>query len=367
MSIIKFIKSEIILIIAWIAAIITIFFVPISKEYFHYINFPVLSILFCLMAVVAGFIQTGVFDLLSQKLLSKSNNIKVIALILVSACFFSAMLVTNDVALLTFVPLTIGIMKNCRQKQLAFIVVMETIAANIGSMMTPIGNPQNLYLYSFYNMNISEFFQIVLPVCVAGFILILAFVWIIPKETVDIEEKGKIPIGNKYQLIGYSILFLLSIFAVLHIIDYRVTLAITVIGLFLLNKKIFFKVDYSLLFTFVAFFIFVGNLSNIEWVKRMITSLMSGKEFISAVMISQVISNVPAAIMLSGFTTQAKELLLGVNVGGMGTLVASLASLISFKLYVKNENAKSGLYIFLFTFCNIIMLIFLIAVVSALK
>ncbi len=360
-SAVKFAKSELVLVIAWTAAVITMFIVPPDKQYLGYLDFSVLAILFCLMAVVAGFLKTGIFDVLSQKLLRTSDNLKVISFLLVCSCFFSAMLVTNDVALLTFIPLTIGIMKFSEKKTTVFVLVMETIAANIGSMLTPIGNPQNLYLYSFYNMTIGSFLRTVAPVCLVGFIIISVFVMLMPSTKIGISISENAAIKSKPQLIAYSLLFLLSVMTVLHIADYRITLLITAAVLFICDKTILKKVDYSLLLTFAAFFIFVGNLGRIPWVKEELSLLISGREFIGGVLLSQIISNVPAAMMLSGFTQNSGALLLGVNVGGLGTLVASLASLISFKLYAKSSGARSGLFFVIFTACNLAVLVLLSA------
>ncbi|MEG0125781.1 MAG: SLC13 family permease, partial [Clostridia bacterium] len=363
--ILKFIKSELVLFIAWTAAALTLFFVPIDQAYLGYVDFSVLSILFCLMAVVAGFLKTGVFDVLTHRLMQLSSNLKSIALLLVCACFFSAMLVTNDVALLTFVPLTLGIMGAVGPKPLVFVLVMETIAANIGSMLTPIGNPQNLYLYSFYDMNIGDFLRIVAPVCLAGFLIIAAFVLLTPAGSLPLSANKPAAIRNRPHLLVYGLLFLLAILTVLHLVDYRITLAITIAALLFCDPKLLAAVDYSLLLTFVAFFVFVGNLGRIPWVKAELSSFLAGREFIAGVLVSQIISNVPAAMMLSGFTSQASPLLLGVNVGGLGTLVASLASLISFKLYAKSKNAKAGLFFLVFTACNLAVLALLVAVVFA--
>lgn len=359
-------KSEIVLVIAWAAAAITMLVVPVDQEYLGYLDFSVLAILFCLMAVVSGFLKTGVFDVLSQRLLRTSSNLKVIALLLVCACFFSAMLVTNDVALLTFVPLTIGILGIVGQKQTIFVLVMETIAANVGSMLTPIGNPQNLYLYTFYGMNIGDFLNIVAPVCFAGFLIIAALTLLTPAEALLISMNDKASIRNRPHLIVYVLLFLLAICTVLHIVDYRITLVITVVVLLFIDKKILCQVDYSLLLTFVAFFVFVGNLGRMQWVKTGISELIAGREFMTGMLVSQVISNVPAAMMLSGFTQDTAPLLLGVNVGGLGTLVASLASLISFKLYIKSKNARGGVFLLVFTACNLAVLVLLVAVVFVL-
>lgn len=349
----QFLIKEIVLIIASIVAITSMFFVPPSQSYLEYIDFPVLSLLFCLMLVVAGFIKEGVFDVISAKLLNTTNDIKWISIALVLITFFSAMLVTNDVALITFVPLTIGLLEKKYPKQLAYIVVMETIAANLGSMMTPIGNPQNLYLYEHFKLQLGEFLSIVAPVGALSLLLIILPMLFRKSEIVSLGVKKSAQIHNQNHLFRYTILFLLALGTVLHFVNFGICLLSTIYVVWITDRKLFKNVDYSLLLTFVAFFLFVGNIGNMEQVRSFMEQFIRGKTFLSSVILSQIISNVPAAIMLSGFTNEVKELVLGVNIGGLGTLVASLASLISYKLYAKSENANVKKYILLFTGLNL--------------
>ena len=359
--ILNFIKREIVLVAACVAALISMFFVRPSEKYIQYIDFPVLAILFCLMLVVAGFIKSKLFDVVSSKILKTTHDIKIVSIILVNILFFSAMLITNDVALITFVPLTIALLGTKHQNQLIYVIVMETIAANLGSMITPIGNPHNLYLYSYYHMNILDFFKILLPVVVLSYLLIMLTMVIRKIEPIYLVQEATPHIENKLNLTIYLIIFVLCILTVLRILDYRICLVITATTIFAIDKKLFKKVDFSLLATFIAFFIFVGNMSNIYIVKNMVSKFINGKELLSGILFSQVISNVPTAIMLSGFTKNVKELLVGVNIGGLGTIVASLASLISYKLYVKNENSNIKKYIIVFTVFNFAFLFILTA------
>lgn len=265
------------------------------------------------------------------------------------------MIVTNDVALITFVPLSIVISKKANINVLK-IVVFQTLAANLGSSFTPMGNPQNLFIYSFYNLSPIDFFKITLPIIVFS---VLFLVLLILKDkkmdlSLDLED---IKIDNKRDVYLFSGLFLIILLSVFHIIDYKVTFLITLIMVLLLNKKLFSQVDYSLLITFVGFFIFVGNISTMNVVKNFMESILDNPQstFLSSVLSSQFISNVPATMLLSGFTNHFKELLLGVNIGGMGTLIASLASVISYKIYTSefgNDN-----YMKYFTFYNVLGLI----------
>lgn len=355
----RIIKKETVFVIAVILTIISMLFVRPSKDYIAYIDYSVLSILFCLMAVVAGFQKIGVFKALSSKILSKTSNGKAIGIILVLLCFFTAMLVTNDVALITFVPFTIGILGD-DDNNLIFVVVMETIAANLGSMMTPIGNPQNLFLYSFYDFDIVRFFLIMLPLVAVSLTLIMAIMFIKKKKDLLICVNQEDVIIDKRQLTKYILMFVICILAVLHVIHYLVCFGIIGFVLLVSDKKILWKIDYMLLLTFVCFFIFVGNVGSIETIRLFIADILVGREVLVSAIISQGISNVPAAIMLAPFTDKATKLLIGVNIGGLGTIIASMASLISYKYYAVRENSRKGKYLLIFSLINFALLIILL-------
>ncbi|MDW5299606.1 MAG: SLC13 family permease [Sedimentibacter sp.] len=354
-------KKEAVLIISFVAALITSCFVPPSAEYLSYIDFKVLAILFCLMVIVAGLKEIGLFNVLAEKMTSGSRNTRGLFLSLVLICFFSSMLITNDVALITFVPFSILVLTITAQTEhLINVVVMQTVAANLGSMLTPVGNPQNLYLYSFFNMEVSEFFKITLPITLAGLILIFAFSIFGKRELINVQFNTTGKIADKRKMILYMLLFVLCLTTVFRFVDYRITLAIVFAAVMLLDKNLLLKVDYSLLATFVFFFIFTGNIGNIEPVKNYLSLLIENHELIYSILLSQVLSNVPTAVLLSNFTENYKALIVGTNVGGLGTLVASLASLISFKLYVKTENSKPVKYLAVFTAINILILLLLL-------
>ncbi|MDU4861584.1 MAG: SLC13 family permease [Terrisporobacter othiniensis] len=348
-SFIEFIKKECILTIALTLAVISSF---ISAPKMSYIDFKVLILLFNLMIVVAAFKELKVLDNIAVNLLKKCNTYTSISLALVFITFVSSMIVTNDVALITFVPLSIVIGRKANINVLK-VVILQTLAANLGSSFTPMGNPQNLFIYSFYNLSPMDFFKITLPVVVLS-ILFLVFLIFKGKKmdlSLDLED---VKINNKRDVYLFSLLFLIILSSVFHIIDYRFTFLITIITVFILNKNLFSQVDYSLLVTFVGFFIFVGNMSTMDVVKNFMYGILGSPQstFLSSVISSQFISNVPATMLLSGFTDQFKELLLGVNIGGMGTLIASLASVISYKIYTSefgNDN-----YIRSFTFYNVL-------------
>lgn len=358
----QFIKTETVLCISGLAALLSMLFVPPSMEYITYIDFRVLGLLFCLMAVVAGFNKTGLFLLLSEKILMRVANIRSISLVLIMLCFFSSMWITNDVALITFVPFSILILTMTGQtKFIIRVVVLQTIAANLGSMLTPVGNPQNLFLYSEYNVPIGEFLWITLPFTIIALILLFISVLFIPKEHLSftVTSKEKTDNHKPYTIALYSSLFLVCLACVLRLIDYRITLLIVLFCILLFDRAVIKKVDYSLLLTFVCFFVFVGNIGSIPVIRDFLASLLEGRELLVSILASQIISNVPAAVLLSAFTTNYKAMILGTNLGGLGTLVASLASLISYKFYSRTEGAKPGKYLGVFTLYNVIFLILL--------
>ncbi len=356
----NFIKKETVLFAALVLAAVSCFFVPPDSHYIGYIDFRTLAILFCLMAVMAGLRKIGVFDTLARRLLERVKSFKAVVFILWVLCFVFSMFITNDVALITFVPLTVVILRmlgeKVRDKWLIPIVTMQTIAANLGSMLTPIGNPQNLYLYGKANMDIGDFLLIMLPYSVLAFALLAVWNVILCRKeksapTVDFGERK--PLLDKKKLIGYIALFVVCLLTVAHIVPYYATLALTALYLLIFDRAVFKKVDYSLLFTFVGFFVFVGNMGRIDVFRDFIESVISGNEIAAAVISSQVISNVPAALLLSGFTENLRALIIGTNIGGLGTLIASMASLISYK-YVCGENKSAKLkYLGFFTAANI--------------
>lgn len=348
-SFIEFIKKECVLAIALTLAIISSF---VSAPKMSCIDFKVLILLFNLMIVVAAFKELKVLDNIAVNLLKKCNTYTSISLSLVFITFVSSMIVTNDVALITFVPLSIVVGRKANINVLK-VVILQTLAANLGSSFTPMGNPQNLFIYSFYNLSPMDFFKITLPVVVLS-ILFLVFLIFKGKKmdlSLDLED---VKINNKRDVYLFSLLFLIILLSVFHVIDYRFTFLITIITVLILNKNLFSQVDYSLLVTFVGFFIFVGNMSTMDVVKNFMDGILGSPQstFLSSVISSQFISNVPATMLLSGFTDHFKELLLGVNIGGMGTLIASLASVISYKIYTSefgNDN-----YMKSFTFYNVL-------------
>lgn len=374
-----FFKKETVCCIAFLLAVVSMFFIPPSVNYFSYIDFRVLALLFSLMAVVRGFSSIGVFTRLGTMLLTHVHSLRMLSALFIFLCFFFSMLITNDVALITFVPFTILVLSMAEQKKFLIpVIVLETIAANLGSMLTPLGNPQNLYLYTISGLSIGAFVRIMLPYSFVSAILLLIFILFLPKDTVStataantanstntvtasntsnvICEAVKARKNPRILFTSYLILFLLCLLTVLHILPYQIMFLLVLTGFLLLDYRVLKDVDYFLLLTFLCFFIFIGNMKQISLVHELISKLLVHHEVLMGIGASQIISNVPAAILLSGFTDDYSALLIGVNLGGLGTLIASLASLISFKFYANSNGRDTRRFLGIFTLYNVIFL-----------
>lgn len=365
-KIVTFIKKETVLCVTTILAVLSMFFVSPDKEYLSYIDYSVLMILFSLMVVMAGYQQTGVFSDIAHALLKRAKNLRVLAYLMVFLCFFSSMLITNDVALLTFVPFTLLllILSGLEEKAI-IIVVLETIAANLGSMFTPVGNPQNLYLFTASKMSIGEFLTITAPITGVSALLLFVSCIIVPGLPVTLRgEKQTLQKRNTWELGLYTLVFILSLLAVLKVIPVQIPFLAALLGTLLFSRKVLLKVDYCLLLTFIAFFIFIGNMGRIPVICNWITQALEGREMLLSFFASQIISNVPAAVLLSGFTEKYDALIRGTDIGGLGTLIASLASLISFKCFAKEFPQKKGKYLVYFTLINIAYAIILLTFAS---
>ena len=363
-----FIKKETVLTIATALAVASAFWVHPGPQYVGYIDWRVLGILLSLMLIVAGFQSNGLFDVIGSRLLAKTKNTAQLMLVLVFLCFFSSMFITNDVALLTFVPFACTILQKCHQERLIVTAfVLQTLAANLGSMLTPIGNPQNLYLYGKTQMSAGTFILLMLPYSLVSLLLLMICVVIVAKRS-GIEVRGAEVLltedekleQKKYLLPAYLLLFVLCLLTVAHMIPYPVTLGTVALAVLLLDRGTLIKVDYSLLLTFVGFFIFIGNMGRMPAFCDFLQKIIGGREVMTAVIASQVISNVPAALLLSGFTENITALIIGTNLGGLGTLIASMASLISYKQVARQIPGEKKKYFGWFTIANIVFLMILV-------
>lgn len=359
----KAIRQETVLSAAFVLAVVSTMIIPPDKAYLTYIDWNTLLLLFSLMAVMAGFQKLGIFKAIGRKLLSKTKNTRQLLLVLVFLPFFFSMLITNDVALITFVPFAVIVLRLSQQeKRIVPLVVMQTLAANLGSMLTPMGNPQNLYLYAKSNISLPAFLQLMLPYTVVSGLCLLAGIVIIKKESLSTLDLTADSFSDAPKLIGFGIGFLLCLLCVAKILAPAAAAAVILLYLLLSDRALLKKIDYSLLGTFVCFFVFIGNVGRIECFCTLLEKLLTGHERIVAVLSSQIISNVPAALLLSGFTDRYQLLIVGANLGGLGTLIASMASLISYKQVAREYPALKGKYFGCFTIANIAMLTVLLAV-----
>jgi len=348
----RFIKKNAVMLIAFFAATVTSLIVPPDAEYLGYFDLKTLTCLFCVLAVVCALKNIRFFYMLAHKIVELFKNARMSVLALVYITFIGSMLIANDMALLTFLPLGYLVLTTTgKQKYMAFTFIMQNIAANLGGMLTPFGNPQNLYLYTKFNIPTGEFMAIMAPPFIISIVMItLSCVIFVKPEALEIGEE-KITLEPKRTVL-YLILFALSIAIVFRGIPYWIGLIVIPIVLLFADRKALCDVDYPLLLTFVFFFIFAGNMGRIEAVRNTFSWLLEKNTLLFSTLSCQVISNVPSAILLSQFTDNYRELLVGVNIGGAGTLIASLASLITFGEYVKHNPGKAGNYILKFSLFN---------------
>lgn len=360
-SVAAFFRREPVLVISAAAALLSMLAVPPGPEYAEYIDLRVLCLLFSLMAVVDGLKGCGLFAVMAQRLLAGRGSLRRVTMILVLLPFFTSMLVTNDVSLITFVPFAVLILNAIgRTDRLIPVIVLQTVAANLGSMATPVGNPQNLFIYAKYSLEAGDFFGAVLPIAGASLVLLALVVAFGPKGGIEVNFGERAEITHRRRLMLCVLLFAFCLLAVMRVVHYGAVTAVVFLTLLLVDRAALKQVDYCLLLTFVFFFIFAGNIGNIPAVNDALSGMLDGSTFFTSLLASQVISNVPAAVLLAGFTEDWRGLLLGTDVGGLGTIIASLASLISFKLYCATPQARAGKYLLWFTVVNVAALVILI-------
>lgn len=356
-KLIDFCKKETVFTVSILLALVSMIPVHPDADYVNYIDWNTLMLLFCLMAVMAGFKQLGVFRKTGALLLSRVKSTRQLFLVLVFLPFFFSMVITNDVALITFVPLAIIVLRMAGEQTLVIpVVCMQTIAANLGSMLMPMGNPQNLYLYAKSGMTFSSFVSLMLPYTILAAVCLLAYSMTVKKHTIsklDLSDHDTLP---KRKLILYGIAFVLCLLTVAKVLDVRLVLAIILVFLVICDRAILPQVDYSLLGTFAGFFIFIGNMQRIPEFQTFLQKVVTNHEIPAAILSSQLISNVPAALLLSGFSSDWNALIVGTNLGGLGTLIASMASLISYKQIAREYPDDKGRYLIFFTIANIVML-----------
>ncbi len=355
----EFTSKNIVLVIAATLAIASCFIVAPDSQYIEYFDFKTLTCLFCTLAVICALKNIRFFTITAKKIVSLTGNTRTLAIALVYITFIGSMFLANDMALLTFLPLGyISLSSTKKEKYMAPIFIIQNIAANLGGMLTPFGNPQNLYIYTKFNIPTLEFMGIMLFPFVLSIVLFTLGCLFIPKESLTLNNEEDEKIAPKLTVF-YLFLFALTILMVFRVIPYYICLPIIVISIAATDKNALAKVDYPLLLTFFCFFLLAGNISRIEIVNLFFSSLLEKNTLLTSIFSCQVISNVPSAILLSEFTTNYKELLLGVNIGGVGTLISSLASLITFREYTSHIKGRTVQYLGLFTALNFGFLIVL--------
>ncbi len=363
----EFLKEQTVLCIAFVCAAVSAVIVPPDMKYIEYLNFSTLILLFSLMAAVAGFGKCGIFNLLSAAIISKCGSVRKLVFVMMNVCFFSSMLITNDVALITFVPVTIMIFQQSEignSRSLIIAVIIETAAANLGSMLLPTGNPQNIFLCSNYEMSPIQVVMTLLPYGLVSYLILSLSVLLITDASLEQVNGNKATLKEAlpYRIaVPCIIIFAVSLLTVAGVVNEYICLLISVILIIAADKSLFAKIDYALLLTFVCFFILSGNIGRIEIIRSLLSNAVNGREVAVSVIASQVISNVPAAVLLSAFTDKAESLLIGTNIGGLGTPIASLASLISYKIYASSRGAKGGRYMTAFMVYNVLFLVLLCA------
>ena len=356
-KLLKFVKKNAVCCIAFCLALVTSFIVPPDKEYLGYFDLKTLACLFSVSAAVCALKGIRFFYITARAIVHKFKNARACVIALVCVTFVGSMLIANDMALITFLPLGyLALSSTGKQKYMPFTFIMQNIAANLGGMLTPFGNPQNLYLYGKFNIPTGEFMLIMLPPFAFSVLaIVLCCIVFVKPESLSLPEEAVTL--NKPRLAAYLSLFALSVLMVFRILPYYIGLAVVALGVFVLDRSALKKVDYALLFTFVFFFIFSGNMSRISAVRDLLSELLAKNTLLVSVLSCQCISNVPSAILLSGFTGNYKALLLGVNIGGTGTPIASLASLITLKEYTSRYPESAGKYLAMFFAFNFAFLI----------
>ena len=347
------------LVIAALCAIVTCFIVPPDSEYTGYFDLKTLSCLFMTLAAVCALRDIRFFTVAARKIVNLAGNLRLLALLLIYMTFIGSMLIANDMALITFLPVgyyALSVSDN--EEHSAYIFILQNISANLGGMLTPFGNPQNLYLYTYYGIPTGEFTTIMLPPFILAVAILTVLCLVLPGKGLVLTEKYdyKVPVPRA---VFYVVLFLISILSVFRLVPWQISCVLVIVSLLFSDRTALKSVDYPLLLTFAFFFVFSGNMSRIVPVKELLERLLSHDVLIPSIVSCQFISNVPTALLLSRFTDNYRELLLGVNIGGTGTLISSLASLITFSEYCTLYPTKKKHYLLLFALLNLLFLVVL--------
>lgn len=358
----RFLSKNVMPIVAIILALVTCICVPFDKDYLHYFDLSTLATLFCTLAVVSAFKHIKFFTWLAKKIVLKLGNLRNAVLALVFVTYFGSMVMANDMALITFLPLGYVALDSCnRRDKMPIVFVMQNVAANLGGMLTPFGNPQNIYLFGYYGLSTLQFVKVMALPCVVALLMIVGVCLCIKKDAIQLyAEPEKTP--SVWRSIVYAILFVMSVLIVFGVLPWWISLLVVTVSLLALDYKALGKVDYGLLITFTAFFVFSGNLARIDAISNLLSQIVAKSPLLVGVASCQVISNVPTAVLLSKFTTDFSNLIVAVNIGGLGTPIASLASLITLNEFKKNNPTQTKKYLKVFFAINFSFLAVLVAV-----
>lgn len=357
-ALLSWLKQEALLVVSWLLAGLSMLWVKPDGAYAAYIDWHTIGLLFALMAVMGGLARLGVFRTMGEALLRRAKSKRQLEAVLILLCFFSSMAITNDVALITFVPFSIEVLNLAGLSRcMVPVVAMQTIAANLGSMLTPVGNPQNLYLYARSGLGLLQFLGMMLPYAAVSLLLLVAFLAFRKNEVLrSALDLGTPSWGSKGKFAAYGALFAASLGAVGDMLPVWALAAGVLLFLLLFDRAVLLHIDYALLLTFIGFFIFVGNMGRIAVFHQAVAAFLAQNDFFTILGASQIVSNVPAVLLLSGFTDHWEVLLIASNLGGLGTLIASMASLISYKYVAREAPGRAMRYLVYFTAANLIFL-----------
>lgn len=363
----KFVRGDPVLVASLVLALLSMLVVTPSADYLDYIDVRTLVILLALMAVVAAISSLGTFDRLARRMLEGSRGIRSTCAVLVALPFFLSMFITNDVALLTFVPFAIIVLGMAERKDLVIpVLVLQTLAANLGSMLLPFGNPQNIFISSRYGAGLIDFMTVTGPLVLMGAVFLLFLVCRVKGGCGTVGFEGYVQRFDRARLAVLMVLFLICILAVVRTVPYEISVPLVLLVVVLVSPRTLLRVDWGLLLTFVFLFIFAGNLASVDSVRSVLDDLMSWDPVVTSALVSQFISNVPATVMLSNFTSCWDGLLAGVNLGGFGTPIASMASIITLRIYSRENGSDRVSFLRFFTIANVVMLVLLLIAGSVL-
>ena len=352
----RFIRAHAVFLIATLCALVTSFIVPPDREYLDYVDFKTLACLLATLCVVCALKNIKFFTILARRIIHSTPNFRVCVLALIYITFIGSLFIANDMALITFLPLGWYVLHDTgNEKYTPWLFVLQNIAANLGGMLTPFGNPQNLYLYTKFNIPTMEFMGIMLWPFLLSVTLLTLSVFFFPKDKMELKRTEYF-VFKPVRSVIYLVFFTLSILMVFNVVPYYIGLAVIVIAVLIMDRYALLRVDYFLILTFFMFFVFAGNMSRIDLIRDLLSGLLEKNTLVVSALSCQFISNVPSAILLSQFTDNYRDLLLGVNIGGTGTIIASLASLITFSEYCRCTEGGKKKYFAVFTLLNVAFL-----------